>query len=68
MTEHLIALAMLTGIIQNLQVYWLTDPKQATPFFNSIMSRDKLMNPLSTLKITRLSPMNAYTRSSQSIS
>ena len=49
--KRFFALVMLTGIIRKptLRSYWSTDPKIATPFFNSIMSRDKFLRILGAL-------------------
>lgn len=49
--ERLFALVMLTGIIRKptLKSYWSTDPKLTTPFFNTIMSRNKFLRILGAL-------------------
>lgn len=49
--QRLFGLVMLMGIIRkpSLKSYWSTDPKQATPYFNSIMSRDKFHKILGAL-------------------
>lgn len=49
--QRVFALVMLTGIIRKptLKLYWSTDPKVATPYFNSIISRDKFDRILSAL-------------------
>ncbi|XP_067930888.1 piggyBac transposable element-derived protein 4-like [Watersipora subatra] len=49
--QRFFALIMLTGIIKKptLQSYFSTDPKLATPLFNSVMSRDKFMKILNAL-------------------
>lgn len=49
--ERLFALVMLTGIIRKptLKLYWSNNPMLSTPYFNSIMSRDKFMRILGAL-------------------
>lgn len=49
--ERVFVLVMLTGIIRKrtLKSYWSTDSKMSTPYFNSIISRDKFMRILSAL-------------------
>lgn len=49
--HRLFALVMLTGIIRKptLKSYWTVDPKLSTPYFNSIMTRDKFLRILAAL-------------------